>query len=198
MSLTKINGNISNTINTGIKDIEIKRIEILRSIDTLKNKLIKSDIQFYFIEEYLEQLNNLEAELIKLDFYTIENVSKLYVIYKHFGYIQEDINKKFKTNYNTWNVNFNKRLFYIIIPFLITLLYQLYNDKQNILFIDYIRLIISNIYIIFQNTINDVVLESTKNFIKNFINVKMPLGNFYMFDAGNIDTNGDVKNILHP
>jgi len=200
MLLHKINDKIPDTIHIGIKDLEIKKIEIIRSIDVLKEKIKKSSISLYFTEIYLEKLNNLESNLLRLNFDMIDNVSKLYLLYKEFGDIQGEINKKFNTEYHMWNINFNRRLFYTTIPFLIVLLFQLYNDKQNVSFIDYIILIISNIYIIFQNTINEVVLESTKTFVINLINLNINKGNInYFFDGGNIDPEkhiGDMKHIL--
>ena len=199
MYLNKINDKIADTIHIGIKDLQIKKIEIIYSIDVLKEKLLKSSIPTYFIETYLKQLNDLESKLLRLNFDMIDDISKLHILYKQFEIIHEEINKKFNTKYNICNINFNKRLFYTTIPFLITLLFQLYNDKKNVLFIDYIRFIITNIYIILENTINEVVLESTKIFIKKLIKSNIGLSIKKYFYDGNIDPEnhiGDIKRIL--
>ena len=95
MYLNKINDKIADTIHIGIKDLQIKKIEIIYSIDVLKEKLLKSSIPTYFIETYLKQLNDLESKLLRLNFDMIDDISKLHILYKQFEIIHEEINKKF-------------------------------------------------------------------------------------------------------
>ena len=162
-------------VNKQIENLEIKKIEIIRSLDSLKEKFLENEkISSYFKNEYIKNFDSLEARLLQLNFNNISDITKLYTLYKEFNELEERINKQFNTSYTMWNINFNKKLFYIIIPLFITLAIELQNHYLNNVSIDEnIKNIVLNILIVLNYTNDNIIVEQTRQFIEDFVNTNI-------------------------